>query len=286
MIYLPTVDYPVLSNALQELNEAAEGVGLEAREIPVWTVQEEVKFDPYKSAITSTNLDQPKTAKAKDYCPTTITEQMRSVESSRDVRLTQAEIAQIRVDRHPQVFAVSETGSVNTALQAIQDAEMERLIKLYRGNSSEYNPAEDGETPGDLNSQLSSIKAVLDENEKRSRFQNKRKMQLEQMKKSRIFTHAIIRVRFPDRLLLQGSFSVLETLNEVYAFVAESIVQSRKFYLYLTPPKQVLKASRENLKSFAPATIINFAWADLEETRPSDGPFLNEELVSASQSLS
>mmetsp|Transcript_32254 Transcript_32254/g.55755 ORF Transcript_32254/g.55755 Transcript_32254/m.55755 type:complete len:401 (+) Transcript_32254:88-1290(+) len=239
LIYLPVVDYSALTVVLIELNEAAENIGLEAREVPIIVAQEEVKFDPYKASVTSINPDQPSTSKAKDYCPTTITEQMRVVEQRRD-----EEIAQIQVDRHLQVFSISEEGSVRNALQAIQDAEMERLIHLLqRENSTEYTPGEDS-SQGDLNAQLSSIKAVLDENERRSRFQNKRKIQLEQMKKSKTFTHAIIRIRFPDRLLLQGSFSVLETHNEIYRFVADCLEQSRKFYLFLAPPKQVIKDCR------------------------------------------
>jgi hypothetical protein len=50
----------------------------------VVTVREEVKFDPNKASVTSVNPDVPRTAKA--YCPTTIAEEMRSVEQSRDVR--------------------------------------------------------------------------------------------------------------------------------------------------------------------------------------------------------
>jgi tether containing UBX domain for GLUT4 len=283
LYYLPSVDPSLLTSVLHDLNEAAENIGLETREVPVVIVQEEVKFDPYKASVTSVNPDVPRTAQAKAYCPTTITEEMRSMEESRDVRPRQQEVAQLQVDRNPKVFVISEEGSVRSALQAIQDEEMERLIKtLQRESSRDYGSTEEG----DYNAQLSSMKAILDENEKRSRFQNKRKQQLDQMKKNKTFTHAIIRVRFPDRLLLQGSFLVLETVNDLYAFVAEALVQTRKFELFLAPPRQVIKPSKLNLKSMAPATIVNFAWADLQETRPMDGPFLKPELVAACQSLS
>jgi hypothetical protein len=53
----------------------------------------------------------------------------------------------------------------------------------------------------------------------------------------------IIRVRFPDRLLLQGSFLVLEAVNDLYAFVAEALVQTRKFELFMAPPRQVIHPS-------------------------------------------
>jgi len=71
---------------------------------------------------------------------------------------------------------------------------------------------------------------------------------------------------------------VRETKVNLYQFVKEHLhFTERKFILYVTPPKQVIKCDRTNLREFAPATLLNFGWEDLKVTNATDGPFVNEE---------
>lgn len=107
------------------------------------------------------------------------------------------------------------------------------------------------------------------------------------MEKKRVHTTACIRVRFPDRVLLQGTFSVKETIKDLTEFVQGSLATpERKFTLYISPPIQKLTNPKESLRSMAPATMVNFSWTDLQETKPTDGPFLNESLLSTAVTLS
>ena len=80
------------------------------------------------------------------------------------------------------------------------------------------------------------------DNEKNSHFKNKRQEELERLQKQPIHTTALVRIRFPDDYIIQGTFAGLEKIGELYKFVKENIfMKEREFYLYETPPKKVLK---------------------------------------------
>jgi hypothetical protein len=83
-------------------------------------------------------------------------------------------------------------------------------------------------------------------------------------------------VKFPDKILLQGEFSVKETARDLYQFVRSHLVQEgREFFLYENPLKRTIKDGSHVLQPLAPATILYFAWTGLDETNESHGPFIN-----------
>ena len=63
----------------------------------------------------------------------------------------------------------------------------------------------------------------LAENEKNMKFRNKRQEELERIQKQQIYTTSLIRIRFPDEYVLQGTFGALERVSEVYKLVKEHI---------------------------------------------------------------
>ena len=82
----------------------------------------------------------------------------------------------------------------------------------------------------------------LAQQEKNSKFQNKRYQELEKLVNAPHHTRANIRIKFADGYILQGTFGAKETINDVYNFVAENLFYTpdqRQFYLYETPPKKV-----------------------------------------------
>ena len=94
----------------------------------------------------------------------------------------------------------------------------------------------------------------LGEQEKKSKFQNKRFQELEKLMKTPNHTRSNVRIKFPDGYLLQGTFGALETVEDIYNFVGENMFippTEREFYLYETPPKKVLdkKTFKNNLLS-------------------------------------
>ena len=75
----------------------------------------------------------------------------------------------------------------------------------------------------------------------------------------------MIRIKFPDGLILQGKFGARERLGKVYDFVEENIYeQGRKFFLFKAPPKKVIKDKNETLKQLdlVPSGMVFFQWED------------------------
>ncbi|KAL1517772.1 hypothetical protein ABEB36_001495 [Hypothenemus hampei] len=65
------------------------------------------------------------------------------------------------------------------------------------------------------------------------------KNQLRQLNR---YKRAIIRVQFPDRIVVQGTFKPTETVQDIINFIRTYLEdESMDFYIYSTPPKEVLK---------------------------------------------
>jgi len=118
----------------------------------------------------------------------------------------------------------------------------------------------------------------LAENEKNMKFRNKRQEELERIKNQQVYTTALIRIRFPDDYVLQGTFGALEKIDSLYKFVKDHLATpEREFYLYETPPKKIIKEMSATMKAtrLVPSGMLYFAWADLDQTKNTDGPFLD-----------
>ncbi|RUS75236.1 hypothetical protein EGW08_017001, partial [Elysia chlorotica] len=74
------------------------------------------------------------------------------------------------------------------------------------------------------------------------------------------YDRIVIRVQFPDRSVLQGLFRPREPVSALRSFVRENMENKNdKFYLYTTPPKQVLKDDKSSLavSKLAPAAFVH-----------------------------
>ena len=262
-----------LKESLSELNTVAENLGF-----PSMEVEPTLSFNPYQAQVSSTNPDLPRILSAEND-PKLIAQRMDLLRKQREETIKQME-----VNRNPQVMQISETGNLKEVLRRLEMMESERLAAKfgvgYRlGGGTVQGPEEDEE--------LGAAQALIRENEENSKFHSKRKVQMTKLERQKSYGSVTIRVRFPDRYLLQGQFSSLESTQSIYSFVTQSLVTSdRPFALYVAPPKQVIESSpKRTLAEFAPATLFNFSWRDREETGPYDGPFLQESLKASAQRL-
>lgn len=91
------------------------------------------------------------------------------------------------------------------------------------------------------------------------------KKQLRQLNK---YKKAIIRIQFPDRSVLQGTFKPIETIKCVLEFVREYLDnKSLQFYLYSTPPKEILDENKNLIElGFVPGAMIYFGTNNFEST--------------------
>ena len=91
------------------------------------------------------------------------------------------------------------------------------------------------------------------------------------------FSKTNIRVRFPNRWELQGTFLSSESTAQLYEFVKKHITHSdRAFELYTTPPKIALPQTSFLRQKLVPAAIVYFSFVDKKEEVSS---YLTEEAM-------
>ena len=236
---ITNIDFDRLKKALEELNSFALRLNIPAKtpEIPP-----EVPFNPYKSVIISINSEVPRLT-SREHDPAIFTSQLQALAQAKE-----AVIRQEAVPRNPVIYHLPPDLQV-------------------KSEDFEAIP-EDVITPEEENLMLRNMQSILRMNEENSKFQNRRKRQLELETRRKVYAKVTVRVKFPDSVLLQGSFSALETNVDLYQFVQTMLRdQNRRFYLYMTPPKVRIKPVRqEKLEAMAPASIVYFAW-DQESNR-------------------
>ncbi|KAI4471109.1 tether containing ubx domain for glut4 [Holotrichia oblita] len=105
--------------------------------------------------------------------------------------------------------------------------------------------------------------------------------QLEESKKQlrhlNTYTKTIIRVQFPDRTVLQGTFSTVDEIRTVINFVREYLEnRDLDFYLYTTPPKQILSEESRLVEiGCVPGALLHFGTISTNDTKT----FLRKDLM-------
>jgi len=84
-----------------------------------------------------------------------------------------------------------------------------------------------------------------------------------------VYSRTLIRVRLPERVILQRRFHPRHSMSDVYAWVSSCVIPGATFDLYVTPPRKVLPVNTTTLAElqFVPATLINLSWT----SEPSAG---------------
>jgi hypothetical protein len=159
-------------------------------------------------------------------------------------------------------------------------AEIERLSKeacdregiIYSMDAS--NEEKNNENQGDLSDEffdvtvndrryaLSDLKRLHSDNQP---LMTKAMKELEQDKKAMRYSKVVIRIAFKNRFVLQGFFRPKENISALYKFVKENLSEENNttdldFYLFSTPPKQILNNMKANLfeSHLCPASLIYF----------------------------
>ena len=284
LIYMKDVDFDDLSEALNVVNTYGVSLGLEQKNPPPLVKKNSIEFDPYKAGITSTNSEVPRIAEGSND-PLALEEKRQALRKQHA-----EEIAAAKVSRDPKIFRMTGETNINQVIRQLEEQEAAaRFAKLGHGQTVEEGKQEpmDVEPEHDDQLMMRNLAQVLKQSEENSKFQSKRKKELAKLEKKKLIPNATIRVRFADKMMLQGTFSVKETVADLTEFVQGALqTPDRKFTLYISPPIHKLTNPKESLKSMAPASLVNFSWTDLEETLPTDGPFLNESLQDSAVNLS
>lgn len=102
--------------------------------------------------------------------------------------------------------------------------------------------------------------------------------QQETASKLNTYKNVVVRIQFPDNIILQGVFNPNNTLEDVQNFIKEHLqVQDKPFHIFTTPLKETLDPKTTLLEAkFVPCVHMHFKW--LEDN--SGPPYLKEEIYS------
>jgi len=130
--------------------------------------------------------------------------------------------------------------------------------------------------------------------ERESMLRTKAMREREEMKERRKYRFALIRIRFPDGLVLQGTFSVYEKLRQVEDFVSEALEHPLPFVLVDSASGQRLdehsvKDSTLIDLGLIPASILNFSWHpevadEIKQQLGSNTIYLKDDIASQAKS--
>ncbi|KAJ3371207.1 Tether containing UBX domain for GLUT4 [Kappamyces sp. JEL0680] len=106
--------------------------------------------------------------------------------------------------------------------------------------------------------------------------------------KEQKYPKTMIRVRFPDRFILEATFysgalgwlaSLLTVVSDLFALVKEHLEVDRPFRLYVTPPHTNLDPAKSFWsQKLAPACLVHFASLD---TTHAGSSFLNQSALAS-----
>ena len=179
----------------------------------------QTSFDPYKGSIASLGGN---------------TEQMKKVAQNevnfedlyyQEIQRRNGVIKAAKVDRNPKVFELEKNYSINRIINTINQTEEDMT-----SNSNEDKMI------------IKKNLALIKEKEN-DRFTLKSRLRLEQLMKTPIYVKSDIRLKFPNELILQGSFALYETIGDIYNFVRIYLKNKNdQFNISTTPPlKRYLK---------------------------------------------
>eukprot|EP00027_Filamoeba_sp_ATCC50430_P013282 CAMPEP_0168563782 /NCGR_PEP_ID=MMETSP0413-20121227/12864_1 /TAXON_ID=136452 /ORGANISM="Filamoeba nolandi, Strain NC-AS-23-1" /LENGTH=411 /DNA_ID=CAMNT_0008595347 /DNA_START=9 /DNA_END=1241 /DNA_ORIENTATION=+ len=102
-----------------------------------------------------------------------------------------------------------------------------------------------------------------EDREKEKQFLKTKKLREKELQSKKVkYTKTLIRVKFPDRMEIQGSFSPKETAFSVVQFVKENLHHADvPFFLFLSPPFKTLDET-QTLESLGlvPSALVHFSW--------------------------
>ncbi|XP_075217334.1 GDI interacting protein 3 isoform X2 [Lycorma delicatula] len=97
----------------------------------------------------------------------------------------------------------------------------------------------------------------------------------EEQRELKKYRFALIRIRFPDDILIQGTFGIYEHVSDVYDFVRENLLDEESQFVLLTATGHRLTESDYGLTlidlRLIPASVLTFVWI-------SDHPISNSTL--------
>ena len=106
--------------------------------------------------------------------------------------------------------------------------------------------------------------------------------------KERKYRYTLIRIRFPDNKILQGTFAVNENYQEVVKFVKEHLKHEEfPFHLIAVTREKLTEADFERTlesMNLVPAVVLKFFW-DSDSNTETPSEYLKEETINFLQTV-
>ncbi|KAI5644661.1 PUB domain-containing protein [Phthorimaea operculella] len=192
------------------------------------------------------------------------------------------------------VANVPSVESLTTLIDALRTAEpiqleldrnLQVLLPSQAANKMALPPAFYALTPAEIKREQQLRQEAI---EKSQMLRTKAMREKDEIREMRKYKFAIIRVRFPDGILLQGTFSVYERYTEVHEFVKENLEHSDLPFILNHPTGHKLNIDEDANKTLidlrlVPATVLNFAWhpsvIEQVNSSPNNDVFLKPEVM-------
>jgi hypothetical protein len=110
-------------------------------------------------------------------------------------------------------------------------------------------------------------KAMVSINENTERFVMRTRTELENLIKKPVYTKATIRVKFPNEVLFQSNYAMMETIEDVYRTIREILVEPNEpFYLFIPFPSKKLTDMNATIYSqnLAPSTLVYISFPNID----------------------
>ncbi|XP_046972678.1 UBX domain-containing protein 6 [Vanessa cardui] len=183
------------------------------------------------------------------------------------------------------LIALIEALRTAEPIQLELDRNLQVLLPSQAANKVQLPPSFYALTPEELKREHQLRTEAIERSQMLRTKAMREKDELREMKK---YKFAIIRVRFPDGILLQGTFSVYERYNEIHEFVQENLEHSGLPFVLNTPTGHKLIPDEDANKTLidlrlVPATVLTFAWHSsvIEEinSSPNKDVYLKPEVM-------
>ena len=179
----------------------------------------ETTFDPYKGSISSLggNTDQMKKLAQNEVNFDDLYYQ--------EIERRNVIIKKAKVERNPKIFELEKNYAIGRIINTINQTEEDMT-----SNSNEDKMI------------IKKNLALIKEKEN-DRFTLKSRTRLELLMKTPIYVKSDIRLKFPNEIILQGSFALYETIGDIYKFIRIYLKNKNdNFNISTTPPlKRYLK---------------------------------------------
>ncbi|XP_023936003.2 UBX domain-containing protein 6 [Bicyclus anynana] len=166
---------------------------------------------------------------------------------------------------------VPSVESLTTLIEALRSAEpiqleldrnLQVLLPSQAANKVQLPPSFYALTPEELKKEHQLRAEAI---EKSQMLRTKAMREKDELREMRKYKFAIIRIRFPDGILLQGTFSVYERYQDIHDFVQENLEHSGLPFVLNTPTGHKLVEEDDANKTLidlrlVPATVLTFAW--------------------------